>query len=170
MNSSFADFVSFRPYTYARTQQFLPSLWAAITLVNLRHISRTPFYKNNSGGLLCILFDLLILLVDWNRVYEVYIEFTLWKHLNIILIYLFSFQVQIQVSYGLWKVFIFVNLKAIISSQLKQLSRPFFQYNSQITVVEGCSHTEFTWTSLSITIQEKSSIAFTNITTVVILT
>ena len=28
--SSFADFVRFRPYTYARTQQSLPPLWAAI--------------------------------------------------------------------------------------------------------------------------------------------
>ena len=29
-NSSFADFVSFLPNTYAHTQQFLPPLWAAI--------------------------------------------------------------------------------------------------------------------------------------------
>ena len=29
-NSSFADLVSFRPHTYARTQQFLPPSWAAI--------------------------------------------------------------------------------------------------------------------------------------------
>ena len=28
--SSFADFVRFRPHTYARTQQYLPPLWAAI--------------------------------------------------------------------------------------------------------------------------------------------
>ena len=29
--SNFGDFVRFRPHTYTRTQQFLPSLWAAIT-------------------------------------------------------------------------------------------------------------------------------------------
>ena len=28
--SHFADFVRFRPHTYTRTQQYLPSLWAAI--------------------------------------------------------------------------------------------------------------------------------------------
>ena len=33
--SSFADFVRFRPYTYARTQQSLPPLWVAIILDNL---------------------------------------------------------------------------------------------------------------------------------------
>ena len=30
-NSSFVDFVRFRPYTYARTQHFLSPLWAEIT-------------------------------------------------------------------------------------------------------------------------------------------
>ena len=29
--SSFTDFVRYRPHTYARTQQSLPPLWAAIT-------------------------------------------------------------------------------------------------------------------------------------------
>ena len=29
-NSSFANFVSFRPYTYTRAQQFLPPLWTAM--------------------------------------------------------------------------------------------------------------------------------------------
>ena len=31
--SSFADFMRFRPHTYSHTQQYLPPLWAAITLV-----------------------------------------------------------------------------------------------------------------------------------------
>ena len=33
--SSFAAFVRFRPYTYARTQQSLPPLWAAIIVIRM---------------------------------------------------------------------------------------------------------------------------------------
>ena len=42
-NASFADFVRFRPYTYARTQQFLPPLWAAI---NYTHCDFDPVLSN----------------------------------------------------------------------------------------------------------------------------
>ena len=31
--SSFADFVRFRPHTYARTQQSLPPLWPAVSII-----------------------------------------------------------------------------------------------------------------------------------------
>ena len=46
--SSFADFVSFRQYTYARTQQFLPSLRAAIKrtsflVISLHYLQSSPF-------------------------------------------------------------------------------------------------------------------------------
>ena len=34
--SSFADFVRFCPHTYARTEQFLPPLWAAIMASNFK--------------------------------------------------------------------------------------------------------------------------------------
>ena len=39
-SSTFVDFVRFRPNTYARTQQSLPSLWAAIisSLLNINTI------------------------------------------------------------------------------------------------------------------------------------
>ena len=43
--SSFADFVRFRPYTYARTQQSLPPLWAAI-IDNLCR-PKDKYKKNN---------------------------------------------------------------------------------------------------------------------------
>ena len=37
--SSFGDFVRFRPHNYARTQQSLPSLWAAIMIL-ISHTER----------------------------------------------------------------------------------------------------------------------------------
>ena len=35
-DSSFADFVRFRPYTYTRTQQSLQPLWAEIILLGMK--------------------------------------------------------------------------------------------------------------------------------------
>ena len=51
-NSSFADYVSFRPYTYPRTQRFLLSLWAAVIgelTESIKHIIQTEIHSILKG-------------------------------------------------------------------------------------------------------------------------
>ena len=53
--SSFADFVRFRPYTYARTQQSLPPLWAAIIDNLCRH--KDKYKKTTTNEIISMIYS-----------------------------------------------------------------------------------------------------------------